>query len=640
MIAAARSTVIRPTFHRDAAAFARRTGPSRWLASRWLAVPAALLVLLQLSPDAALAQAPVSVERNLPPAVAGGGGGLRTADGPATDADDTPFGVDITGIRLIGLTDPVTSDPPAGITSSGVEGLDRRRIADALDPFLGQPLSRRRLAEVQAALAKAYREAGRPFVSVTAPPQEITKGVLQLRVLPFRTGEVRVREADGTPAAAGLADAVRAPSGALIEADRISEDLDWLNRFPYRQLNGVFEPGSDPGASDLTLEITRRRPWQAFAGLSNTGSLRSRSLDRVFIGFAAGFESLNDLTLSYQLTGSRDAVSDPGSLRLSGSRRPSYASHAGRIIIPTFARQALSLTPSFVATSQDSAGGLLTIRNTTVELPILYRSALSNIDGRLAGWGDLYGGVTPKWLSRKALSQGTALADGAAGVFDLTVGWGGSWLQAGGGSTIVDLRAVVNRAGLVPGNSRAAWNSFSNGRVEEADYAYLYGVFRRETPLTGVPWLGDLSWNAEITGQLVDRALPETEQLAIGGLYATRGYTLNDGSVDSGFVLRNEVRLPPFAVLGRFGATGIGPVEDAASPFAFLDVGHGHNHNVGTLRSIGERADTTLVGLGAGVDYTLGQMLQAGMNVGVALTDGPETSRGTLTAQARMLVSF
>lgn len=609
--------------------------------SPWLAAPAVLIGLLEPLSGPASAQTPVTVERNLPPATAGSGGGLRTDASPVSNADDTPLGVDLVGIRLIGLNDPVVPAPPPGVTVSGTEGLSRQQFAEVLGPFLGQPLSRKRLADAQAAVAKAYREAGWPFVSVTAPPQEITGGVLHLRVVPFRTGKVQVKETDGTAAAdMDFAAAVRAPAGALIDADRISEDLDWLNRFPYRQLNGVFEPGSDPGSSDLTLEISRRRPWQAFAGMSNTGTLRSRSLDRVFVGFAAGIEALHDLTLSYQLTGSHDAVSDPGSLALSGRNRPSYASHAGRIIVPTFARQALSLTPNFVATSQDSAGGLLTIRNTTVELPVLYRSALSNIDGSLAGWGDLYGGVTPKWLSRKVLSQGTGLASGSAGVFDLTVGWGGSWFHDGGGSTAIDLRVVVNRAGVVPGNSRAAWNSFSNGRVDGVDYAYLYGVFSRTTPLAGDGWLGRASWNAELTGQMAGKALPETDQLAIGGLYATRGYTLNDGSVDAGFVLRNEVRLPSFAALGRLGDTGIGPVEDAVSPFVFLDVSHGHNYNYGALQGIGERADTTLVGLGTGLDYTLGQTLQAGVNVGVALTDGPETSRGTLTAQARILMSF
>lgn len=634
---AARFTASRRASRRGAPASIRPSAPPS-APSRWLAAPAVLFGLLQPFPGTAQAQTPV--ERNLPPAIAGSGGGLHTGDGPAADADDTPLGVDLRGIRLIGLHDPLVSDPPAGITVAGVEGLDSRSLAATLEPLLGQPLSRRRLAEAQAALAKAYREAGRPFVSVIAPPQEITGGVLQLRVLPFRTGKVRVRESDGSPADAGLATTVRAPAGTLIEAERISEDLDWLNRFPYRQLNGVFEPGSDPGSSDLTLEVSRRRPWQAFAGLSNTGSLRTRRLDRAFVGFAAGVERLNDLTLSYQLTGSRDVLSAPGTLRLSGDRRPSYASHAGRVIVPTFARQALSLTPNFVATSQDAADGLLTIRNTTVEVPVLYRSALSNLDVRFAGWGDIYGGVTPKWLSRKVLSLGSMLANGAAGVFDLTAGWGGSWPQAGGGSTAIDLRAVANRAGLVPGNGTASWKSFSNGRVESANYAYLYGTVNRTTPLNRLPWLGTATWNVEFTGQFAGRALPETEQLAIGGLYATRGYTLNDGSVDAGFVLRNEARLPPFALLGHLAGGGADPVEDAVSPFAFLDVAYGHNYNFAVLQRTGERADTTLVGLGIGLDYALGQTLQAGMNAGVALTDGPETNRGTVTAQARLLVSF
>lgn len=609
--------------------------------SPWLAAPAVLAGLLGPLSGPASAQTPATVERNLPPATAGSGGGLRTDAGPSHDADDTPLGVDLMGIRLIGLNDPVLPAPPAGITVSGAAGLGQPEFADVLGPFLGQPLSRKRLVDAQAAVAKAYRKAGWPFVSVTAPPQEITGGVLYLRVVPFRTGTVQVKEMDGTAATGrDFAAAVRAPAGALIDADRISEDLDWLNRFPYRQLNGVFEPGSDPGFSDLTLEVSRRRPWQVFAGVSNTGTLRSRSLDRAFIGFAAGIEALHDLNLSYQLTGSHDVVSAPGSLTLSGRNRPSYASHAGRIVVPLAARQALSLTPNFVATSQDSAGGLLTIRNATVELPVLYRTALSNLAGGLAGWGDLYGGVTPKWLSRRVLSQGTGLASGSAGVFDLTVGWGGSWLQEGGGSTAIDLRVVANRTGVVPGNSRAAWNSFSNGRVDDADYAYLYGVVSRTTPLVRGGWLDGASWNIELTGQMAGKALPETEQLAIGGLYATRGYTLNDGSVDAGFVLRNEIRVPPFAALGRLGAAGAGPVTDALSPFVFLDASHGHNYNFGALKGIGERADTTLVGLGAGLDYTLGQSLQAGVNAGVALTSGPETSRGTLTAQARILISF
>ena len=58
----------------------------------------------------------------------------------------------------------------------------------ALAPFIGAPLSAHEVAALQAAVAGVYRSFGFPFTSVTAPPQEITTGVLQLRVLTFSAG--------------------------------------------------------------------------------------------------------------------------------------------------------------------------------------------------------------------------------------------------------------------------------------------------------------------------------------------------------------------------------------------------------------------------------------------------------------------
>lgn len=632
------------------AADERRAGGQRSRVAGLLG--SAAIVAATLMPEAALAQARGVVERNLPPIVSSGGGGLRSSTGPTVTEDSTPLGVDVIGIRVIGLNDAVLSRPPAGLSFEGVEGLSSDRLKAALAPFVGKPLSRKLVADAQAAIATAYRQAGRPFVSVTAPPQEVTSGVLQLRVVPFRAGKVQVKdqisalEANGGSAAigtsdAGLANAVRAPQGQIIEAAQISEDLDWLNRFPYRQLNGVFEPGSNLGASDLTLEVTRKKPWQVFAGWSNTGT-KETDLNRYFVGFGAGIEALHDLTLSYQLTGSGNLFSDPASINLSGTHWPDYVSHAGRIAIPTFARQALEITPSFVATSQDSLGDILTFQNTTFELPILYRSAVSNLAAGLAGWGDLYFGVAPKWAARKTRYQGIEVAKGSAGVFDLIAGWSGSWLHSDNGSTAIDLRLVVNPGGVVGGNTSGTWNTFSNGRVTDINYAYITGNITQVTPLAAIPWLSGFFWNVSLTGQIAGQALPDTEQLAIGGYYGTRGYTLDDGSVDSGFVLRNELRLPVFAALGRLGlnAPVVGALQDAVSPYAFVDVGYGHNYNLDALSTLEQNADTTLVGVGAGFDYTLANNVQAGAVAGVALTNGPSTDRGTVTVQARLVVSF
>lgn len=628
-------------------------GRGRTVIGQTASCPAVLATLfascaVALSPCQPLAQTR-SIERNLPPVPAGGGRIGASGAQPFADEDDTPIGIALAGVGVIGPDRPVATAPAPGLSFLDVEGVSTEDLETNLKPFLGKPLSRKLISDIQAAVAHAYRGAGHPFVSVVAPPQEITGGVLQLRVIPFRTGKVKVVAAgsSGEPADTALAASVRAPAGELIKAERIAEDLDWINRYPYRQLNGVFEPGSAPGSSDLTLEISRGRPWHAYTGASNTGNEGTGRM-RYFAGLGVGIEALGDLAVSYQLTGGSSFLEDPFSARLSGSRWPSYLSHAGRIALPLFARQSVEVAPSFVATRQD-VGGVFTFHNTAVELPVLYRSALSNLAPSLAGWGEIYGGVTPRWLSRKTRFQGEEAAHATAGVFDLVAGWSVSRQNPGGSSTAFDLRVLGNPGGVVPGNDNATWSSFSNGRVRSVRYTYLYATLTRTTSLGALPGLSeaavfkDLSLNNSLIGQLAGQALPDTEQFSLGGYYSTRGYSLDDGSVDTGFVLRNDVRLSPFSPLGLLGGAteaGAGGGDDRLQPYAFFDVGHGHVYNLTPLQRRVQKADLTLVGAGAGLDYVLGRHIQASAIAGVALTDGPETERGAVTAQARLTISY
>ncbi len=107
-------------------------------------------------------------------------------------------------------------------------------------------------------------------------------------------------------------------------------------------------------------------------------------------------------------------------------------------------------------------------------------------------------------------------------------------------------------------------------------------------------------------------------------------------------MLRDELRLRDLPAARSFGAqgAGLGPLDDVVSPYAFLDVGYGYNYNLNALQSLAQDANTTLVGLGAGIDYTLAHNIQAGALAGVALTNGPETDRGTVTVQGRVSISF
>lgn len=588
---------------------------------------ASLLALSCVAPEAR-AQGAAVLERNLPPPVLGGGGLAISPERLGASTDTTPLGVDVRGIRLIGPKERPAARPPAGVSIGAIGAMPHEPLSRALAPFVGRRLTARLIGDAQAAIARAYREAGYPFVAVTAPPQEVTSGVLQLQVSEFRYGGVMTKGAvPGSEAA--LVAQVRAESGGRIKAELLEEDLDWLNRYPYRAVQGVFAPGDALGTSALTLEITPRKPWEAFGGWSNTGTAAT-SYQRYFAGFGAALPLLGDSFLSYQATGSADFWTDPGSVG-TGPAAPNYFSQAGRLVVPVGARQSLEIAPNYVATRQNGDPEIFAFTNQTFELPVVYRTALSNFvpDTYL---GDLMLGAVGRHVSRDSYFDGTGIGGAEADQFELMLGWAASRADAYG-RTAIQARLVVNPGGVLGGNDAASWSDYTAGRVDDVRYAYGTLDIGRVTRLPA-----GFTYVTQFSGLLADQALPDTDQLAIGGMTATRGYVLDDASVDSGFYWRNELRLPSFALLGRTGA--LKGVPDEVSPYAFLDLGYGYNYGYDGMLGPVPALTTRMAGIGAGLDYRLGGQLQASLVAGYALSSAGQTAAGDWTVQGRVFVSY
>lgn len=575
----------------------------------------------------ALGQVIAPVERNLPPLLSGQG---RLIVGPqdlAGSPDDTPLGVPLAGINLVGPKESVAKRAGRGIRIGAVGDIDRAALMQALTPFLGQPLSRKRISAIQSAIAKVYRTAGYPFVSVTLPPQEVTAGVLTLRVVEFRTGAVKT--SGGAPGTeADLRSRVRAAPGQRIAAEALEEDLAWLNRSPYRAVNGVFAPGDDLGLSTLTLEVTPQKPWQVFAGWSNTGT-HSTGFDRYFAGFGAALLGLPESYLSYQITGSPNFWSNPAAVG-TGPEQPSYYSQAGRLVISTGARQSLEFVPNYVATRQNALGATFAYDNQTLEIPVYYRTAISNLVPGLYA-GDLILGATGKTVSRTSYFSSVDIGGASADLFEVIAGWSVARSDPYG-TTSLDLKLIGNPGGVIGGNNAAQWSRYSGGRVTDVTYVYGTAALNRATRLpAGFSWVSDLS------GTAAGQPLPDTEQLSLGGLYATRGYTLDDATVDTGLIWRNELRTPTAALLSNLGVAG---VTDQVSPYAFLDLAWGRAYGYQGLLGPVARNDASLAGLGLGVDYTLNRNLTATLVGGVALTNAVYTKAGDFTFQARVYVTY
>ena len=560
----------------------------------------ATAVLLAL-PLAAPAQV---VERHLPQTQASRGEPLAVPNALPADQDPTPIGPALAGIVALGPQDAVLANPVAGIDVGRVARLDTPRMQALLRGWLGQPLSRRLIGEVEAAMARRYRSQGYPFVALSTPEQEVTSGVLQVRVIEFHAGDISVSGADNE-SEVYVRSRIRQQSGEPIDARKLGEDLDWLGRNPFRSARALFAPGDALGRSDLNLALAESRPWRGYAGVANSGS-SSTGRTRLFAGVqAAPFRAAPDVVLAYQVTASDD-VFDGG--------HPAYVSHAGVADIGIAPRQAIELTLDHVAIAQPS--GPFDVRQQINEAALGWRGGVGVL-------GDLRLGAEARSARRTVRFGGVPVIGAKADIVQLYGGFEKSGFHARGQyAWSAMLHANPGRiGGFGDANDPIALRDYSDGRVGDANYVYLdlrYAnslVFGRGA-----------SWRTEFIGRLANRALPDTEQIGIGGASLVRGYTLDDGAFDAGLVLRNTLAAAPRPLL-RKARQG-----DALEPYVFLDAGHARQRGTGTR--------ATPISAGAGAHYSLGGQVSARVE-GARVFHGTTRSRsGDWRVHASLSVGF
>ncbi len=452
------------------------------------------------------------------------------------------------------------------------------------------PLSPAVIARIEVEIIEAYRDAGYPFVAVSTPPQEITTGLLNLRVVEFVAGDVAVRGGERMPPER-VREQIRQPSGAAINADALEQDLAWLNRSPFRRVQAEFSPGGALGETDLTLDVRESRPWSLSAGYTNSGSAATGGRDRLSFGASAGDFLIPGSVLAYRLTASPDA--------LSGGRE-SYIGHSLLGSVPVGARQEVGFSIGLVDTREIS--GAFDIRSRTHEVAFRYRAALSNFS---ALPGDIRIGVEQRSQRCETFfGPPSPVASDRAVVRQLMLGWNTSWSGLRGRSEL-DLSARLSPGNLGAGNKHVDFAALTAGRVTRARYGYLSTFFSHEHRLSD----HGNSVSVAAIGQLASGPLPGTEQFTLGGVQAVRGYASEDGAFDTGLILRSEYRF------ARYDA-----VRFRISPSLFADIGVG--------RDIGADVTARLASVGLAAAMGVGTNGSAALVVAHTLRDGTATPRG------------
>ncbi len=545
-----------------------------------------------------------AVERHLPEVPQNAPTHLVTPNAIPGDQDTTPIGPAVRSIVLLGPVEAVHPTANDGISVGEVTRLKSDpAMTDLLRPYLGQPLSRHLIAEIEAAVAQHYRDLNYPFVSLSTPEQEVTGGILQIRVIEFTIGKVEVKGARSEAETTRIRDDVALKTGQAIDARDLTYDLDWINRYPFRNVQAIFSPGGALGVSDLTLAAHEAKPWQVYAGYSNDGS-PSTGFDRYFAGGAIGNLLGVDSLLSIQTTVSRDV--------LQSEHDPHYKSTALNYSLPFGHDGQIEASANFV--DSHTPGDPFSVNLKAGEGALGYRFAVSDFYGD-NGETDLRLGVEARHQSGITYFNGLDIYNISVEVYQAYLGYHHYGKDALGTSTF-DLVLHMSPGGLNGGNSAPQAILYSQGRQKGETYGYVGATYDRLTLLPG-----GLSLKTDASGQFAAIALPSSELAGLGGASLVRGYSLDDGAFDTTLVLRNELRIPA----SNWGTAAI-------SPFLFADLGYGRDNAA--------RATAGLASAGAGAETHLNGHVTLNLSAACALAPDHVTRAGSWLAHTNLSVAF
>lgn len=180
--------------------------------------------------------------------------------------------------------------------------LTREEIGMALAPYEGKTLSLADLMEAVAAINRIYAGKAMPTARAFLPPQEIKDGVVRIRLVEARVGEIRLGQATQvTP------DFVRArmslAGGDLMSVPDLEKDLVRFNRLHDVQLRAGVQAGKATGTTDVLLEAVEPKRYQFSLFADNAGRYTVGENRLGFMARALGLTGRGDNLLFTAVTG-------------------------------------------------------------------------------------------------------------------------------------------------------------------------------------------------------------------------------------------------------------------------------------------------------------------------------------------------
>lgn len=457
-------------------------------------------------------------------------------------------------------------------------------LAAVTAPFTDRPLSNAELYQVRSAITQFYNDQGYITSGAYIPPQEIRDGVVTIQVI---EGELEGIDVTGTQrlnpnyVRSRLAIATSKP----LNVNRLLKALQLLQLDPLiENLSAELSAGTRPGLSLLDIQVSEADSFSAQIILDNTrvpsvGTFqREVRLDQAnLLGFGDG------LNFVYKNTDGSNEFDVFYTLPLNprnGNLKLTFRTISSEVVEPPFDQLDIE---------SDYYQYKLTLRQPVIQTPN-QELALGLTFDRQQNETSLLGISFP--LSPGADSKGRTRIS--------TLRFFQEWTERGEGEVI----AVRSQFSF-------GIDTF-NPTINQDPPDSLYFLWRGQAQ-----WVRLLAPDTLLLVrtdlQLADRPLVPVEQFGLGGLFTVRGYRQDALLTDNGVFASVELRLPIFRKPRQEMVLQIVP---------FVDFGSAWNNSGEADRFRRINPDpSTLVSVGLGLRYQLGERLTARFDWGIPLVE-------------------
>lgn len=427
------------------------------------------------------------------------------------------------------------------------------------------------LQQLVAAINAEYRKRGIVTAQATIPPQNVSTGTVQIRLVEGHLGAIRL-DGNVSTAADYITDRIELKPGELVDLPALEEDLLVFNRTNEVQLQAKLVPGEAFATTDLQLQVSEPPRHMLRAFVDNGGS-RSTGEGRGGLTYfnKSVFGYRDEFSLSTTQSGGQQSYSVSYGIpfnRIGG--RVSLAYYKDYTQIRHGAFESLDITGESESTVLSVRQPVHLGKTTQVDLVAGAKTR------RMENW------ISDVFLNRVDTVDGSIGAE--AQMADASGYWMGSY-------------------------------SYTRGNAEtpdRSDYWYGRGWLRRQQKITDT-WSAMGSVSFQNTSH---KLLPSSEQLIIGGEGSVRGYPVGTYSGETGYTATAELHHPVGTTILGDGVTPM-----VADGFFFVDYGHVRPFRPrnSTLKSYEQ-----LSSVGWGLSAAIGKQTTARMTFSYALDRIPD----------------